>query len=247
MNDGVNRGYKDFNSSIHLLEGLSTLYQAWPDTLVKKRLEEMLVIIRDTMIHPDGYLIQYFHGNWERVAGEVLAQRTRNDKWLGEPITFGHDIETAYLLIEAAEVLGWEESAVMPTAVKLTEHTIRFGWDPVNGGIFDDGSHITADSVVIINDHKSWWAEVESLNTLLLMSEKVPAERDKYFDLFVKQWDYIDKYLIDHTHGEFYSHGTDTDPETVSGMKAHAWKTPYHITRALVNCLRLLEDTEHHH
>ena len=43
-------GYKDQNSSIHLLEALTELYQVWPDPLVKERLAEMLYLIRDTII-----------------------------------------------------------------------------------------------------------------------------------------------------------------------------------------------------
>lgn len=49
-------GYKDQNSSIHLLECFTELYSVWPDPLLKKRLEEMLVLIRDTMVTAKGYL-----------------------------------------------------------------------------------------------------------------------------------------------------------------------------------------------
>lgn len=242
-NSQFNIGFKDFNSSIHLLEALSTLYQAWPDPLVKERLEEMLVIVRDKMIVPGDYLVQYFYADLQRVPGQVLKNRTGNEHWLGEPITFGHDIETAFLLLEAAESLGWEESSVMPVCERLVEHTLKFGWDDDNGGIFDDGSHVTPDSVIIIRDSKSWWAEVESLNTLLLMSKKVPEKRDEYFDLFLKQWEYIDKYVIDHTYGEVFSHGTDTRPDTKLQSKAHGWKASYHTVRALVHCLKMLEES----
>jgi mannobiose 2-epimerase len=128
--------------------------------------------------------------------------------------------------------------------VKLTDHTIKFGWDKINGGIFNDGSHVTPDSVIIIDPHKSWWAEFEALNTLLLMSQKVPSDQEKYYTLFTKQWEYMDKYLIDHTYGEFYNEGIDTDPQNKYFMKAHAWKASYHSTRGLVNCIRMLDEME---
>ena len=242
MQDRALQGLKDFNSSIHILEALTTLYEAWPDPVVKIRLTEMLNIINRTMIDPKGYLVQYFYGNWQRVPGKNMKQKTGDDKWLGEPITFGHDIETAYLLLEAAESLGWDDSTVMPTAIKLTEHTIKFGWDKANGGIFNEGSHVRADSVIIIDNHKSWWAEIEALNTFLLMSQKVPADQARYYGYFLKQWDYIDRYLIDHTYGEFFTDGTDTDPATKLMLKAHEWKASYHTSRGLVNCIKRLED-----
>ena len=40
-------GYKDQNSSIHLLEALTELYTVWPNPLVKQRLEEMFYLVRD--------------------------------------------------------------------------------------------------------------------------------------------------------------------------------------------------------
>src|SRR6476620_11638283 len=42
-------GYKDQNSSIHLLEAFTELYHIWPDPLVRERLQEMLYLIRDTI------------------------------------------------------------------------------------------------------------------------------------------------------------------------------------------------------
>ena len=49
-------GLKDYNSSIHLMEAFTELYLVWPDELVRKRLEEMFLLIRDTFVDPEGYL-----------------------------------------------------------------------------------------------------------------------------------------------------------------------------------------------
>jgi hypothetical protein len=43
-------GYKDQNSSIHLLEAFTELYPVWQSAIVRERLYEMLLLIRDTMI-----------------------------------------------------------------------------------------------------------------------------------------------------------------------------------------------------
>lgn len=240
MGDRLAAGYKDYNSSIHLLESLTTLYKAWPDARVQSRLEEMYRIVKDTMVDPNGYLIQFFYGDWKRVPPGILNRRAGNNIWYREHVTFGHDIETAYLLLEAAEALHAGDASVLNEAKKLTDHTIRFGWDTLNGGIFDHGEYIGDDSISIIDNHKSWWAEIEALNTLLLMSEKFPAEKDHYYPLFLKQWEYIERYLIDHQYGEFYNYGIDTDPANKTDMKAHAWKASYHTSRGLVNCIKML-------
>ncbi len=53
-------GYKDQNSSIHLLEALTALYEVWKDPLVRERLQEMLFLIRDTIITRRGNLGLFF-------------------------------------------------------------------------------------------------------------------------------------------------------------------------------------------
>jgi mannose/cellobiose epimerase-like protein (N-acyl-D-glucosamine 2-epimerase family) len=51
---------------------------------------------------------------------------------------------------------------------------------------------------VIIDDHKSWWSQVEALNSLLLMHYLHPESDINYYTYFRSQWLYIDTYLIDH-------------------------------------------------
>ena len=53
-------GYKDQNSSIHLLEAFTALYKVWPSKLVKMRLQEMLCLIRDKITAKKGTLTLFF-------------------------------------------------------------------------------------------------------------------------------------------------------------------------------------------
>jgi mannobiose 2-epimerase len=122
----------------------------------------------------------------------------------------------------------------------LVDHTIRKGWDAENGGFFEKGKYITPDSLVIIDDHKSWWSQVEALNSLLLMHYLHPESEMDYYTYFRSQWLYIDTYLIDHTHGGWYSNGLDTNPRSKNGPKAHNWKTAYHNGRGMVNSINRL-------
>ncbi len=61
-------GYKDQNSSIHILEALTELYKVWPDDVVRQRLQEMLELIRDKIVTPKGYLQLYFTYDWKPVS-----------------------------------------------------------------------------------------------------------------------------------------------------------------------------------
>ncbi|NJK98506.1 MAG: hypothetical protein HC905_29535 [Bacteroidales bacterium] len=52
IRDKQGSAWKDYNSTIHLLEAFTELYKVWPDTLVKTRLNELLVIVRDAFVNP---------------------------------------------------------------------------------------------------------------------------------------------------------------------------------------------------
>src|SRR5690606_24653892 len=133
-------GYKDQNSSIHLLEALTELYQVWPDPLVKERLLEMLALIRDTITTEKGYLTLFLQPDWTPVtfrdsSEEVIMKHNNLDH-----VAFGHDVETAYLLMEASHVAGIEnDTTTWRIARKMVNHALENGWDSVAGGFYDEG------------------------------------------------------------------------------------------------------------
>ncbi|MFO7669987.1 MAG: AGE family epimerase/isomerase [Bacteroidales bacterium] len=238
--NGSGDGLKDFNSSIHLMEALTTLYRAWPDSLVRVRMEEMFYLIRDTFVHPDGYLQLYFHPDWTLVTDEELAERSGARSHLSQHITYGHDVETAFLLLETAHELGMGENAeTHAIAKRLVDHSMESGWDHEAGGFFDAGKD-TGNGIEIIHNGKAWWSQIEGLNALLLMHTLYPDDPNHYYDLFLEMWDYIETNLIDHEYGGWYNNGLDTSPETVGELKSHGWKTTYHNARGMVHCIEML-------
>ena len=233
-------GFKDYNSSIHLLEALTTLYTVWPDALVKERLEEMFHVIRDIMVTDPGHLLLYFMEDWTPVTDEVLDEIAGEDLWFSDHITFGHDIETSFLLYEAAEALHNHDDRTTKVIKQLTDHTLLNGFDKNNGGVFDKGKYNDQGSMVIIDDGKAWWGEVEGLNSMLLLHSLYPDDEMDYYGYFLKQWDHINTDLIDHEHGGWFNASLDTHPDRKTAPKAHAWKTTYHNARGMVNCINIL-------
>ena len=233
-------GMKDYNSSIHLMEAFTELYSVWPDSLVRTRLEEMFFLVRDTFIHPSGYLQLYFHPDWTLVTDEEMAEQAGEGGFFTNHVTYGHDVETAYLLLETARVLGrGEDEKTHVIAKKLVDHALASGWDQRNGGFFDEGKY-TDDSISIINSHKAWWAQIEGLNALLLMYTLYPDDPNDYYGKFLKMWAHIDTYLIDKEFGGWYNSSLDTYPDNQEQSKSHMWKTTYHNSRGLVHCIEML-------
>jgi mannobiose 2-epimerase len=240
-------GYKDQNSSIHLLEALTELYSVWPDPLVKERLQEMLVLIRDTIVQPKGYLQLFFTPDWKPVSyanssKEVILQHRNIDH-----VSFGHDVETAFLMMEASEALGNHHDAkTAAVGKKMVDHALKNGWDKELGGFYDEGYYFkNTPGMTITKETKNWWAQAEGLNTLLIFSNLYPSDKLQYGKYFEKLWKYVHTYLIDHQYGDWYESGLDKEPERKTGRKSHIWKGTYHSFRALSNCINQLQKTAH--
>lgn len=237
-------GYKDQNSSIHLLEAFTELYQVSPDSLLRVRLEEMLELIRDTIVTEKGYMNLFFKPDWTPVSfrdssvASIMAHRYLDH------VSFGHDVEVAYLMLEACHVLGREDdTTTLNIAKRIVDHSLDAGWDEKVGGFYDEGYYFKGkESIKITKDSKSWWAQAEGLNTLLIMAKLFTNDERNYFQKFRKQWTYINKYVIDHQHGDWYAGGLDKEPEQAKALKGQIWKASYHQYRALSNCVSLLRN-----
>jgi mannobiose 2-epimerase len=238
--DSRTRGMKDYNSSIHLMEAFTELYRVWPDKLVRERLEEMFYLIRDTFTHPDGYLQLYFYPDWQRVTPESLNDPSEETLRFTSHFTYGHDVETAYLLLETAHFLGMgEDEKTHKIAKRLVDHSLESGWDHEAGGFFDAGIEHEGE-ISIFNDHKSWWGQIEGLNALLMMHQLYPEDPNDYYGKFLKSWEHIDTYLVDKEYKGWFNHALDTDLKTRERPKSHIWKTTYHNARGMIRCIQML-------
>ena len=243
-----NLGYKDQNSSIHLLEAFTELYSVWPDPLLKERLKEMLLLIRDKITTPKGNLILFFTPNWTPVSfrDSVEAVILKNKNL--DHVSFGHDVETAFLMMEASQELGIKmDNKTLIAGKKMVDHALRNGWDKSMGGFYDEGYYFkNRDSISIIFDSKNWWAQAEGLNTLLMMADYFPNDTMQYYEKFKQLWNYIQIYMIDHVNGDWYEEGLDKEPQRVTALKGHIWKGTYHSFRALSNCIQRLRSIKLH-
>lgn len=237
-------GYKDQNSSIHLLEAFTELYSVWKDDLLRDRLLEMLLLIRDKIVTPKGYMILFFQSDWTAVSFRDSARATILKHRYLDHVSFGHDVEIAYLMLEASHVLGFkEDNKTLEVAKTLVDHALKNGWDKRLGGFYDEGYYFKSSSrISIIKKTKSWWAQAEGMNTLLLLADSFPDDKMHYYDRFKKMWKYIQTYLIDPVHGDWFEEGLDTAPQRKTGLKGHIWKATYHHFRALDNCVKRLRE-----
>jgi mannobiose 2-epimerase len=158
-------------------------------------------------------------------------------------VSFGHNVETGYLMLEASALLGLKDDTItLRIAKKMVDHALQNGWDKAVGGFFDEGYYFKDSSTItILRDTKNWWAQAEGLNSLLLMADHFPNDSLHYFQKFKILWQYVQTYLIDHEYGDWYAGGLDKEPALKTALKGQIWKGTYHTFRALANCVERLD------
>lgn len=209
-------GYKSMNSHIHLLEALTELYRVWPDATLRSRVEEVLSIVRDNICVEPGVMSLYFTNDWRAIPG---------------PDSYGHDVETAYLMLETDELLHTHASEKTERMARmLVDHALAYGWDKTNGGFFETGPTFGPAE----DTKKEWWVQCEGLNALLLMHQRYGKQNSIYFQRFIEQWAFIKNHTIDsRNHGLIYLTAADGKPLTQD--KGSIWKGGYHDGRAFWN------------
>jgi cellobiose epimerase len=205
-------------------------------------LSEMFHLIRDTMVGSDGFMRLYFTPEWKPISYRDSSDAVRKAHFALDHVSFGHDMETAFLLVEASEALGLKHDAeTLQIARRLIDHSLRAGWDPEKGGVFYEGYYFPGfKNITICDDKKDWWVQAEALHSLLLMSRLFPGD-PAYRRCFEMEWKYIRKNIIDAGRGGWFEGGVDNHPEYRDALKGNEWKATYHETRSMLNCLNLLD------
>jgi mannobiose 2-epimerase len=219
---GFPLGYKSMNTHIHLLESFTQLYEIWPDDVLRTRLVELLEIVRDKICVEPGVMNLYFTVNWRPIPDHD---------------SYGHDVETAYLILEAETALRQKPNPKTEGMAKsLVDHALAYGWDESSGGFYRDGTTFGAAE----DKRKEWWVQFEGLNALLLMHEKYGHDTDRYFKAFEKQWRFIRDHQVDKEYGGVFD-TIESDGSVRDYTKSRIWKECYHESRALLNTIERLE------
>jgi mannobiose 2-epimerase len=218
---GAAPGQKSMNAHIHILEALTGLLQVWPDPLLKKRTDEVYQICLTKIYAEPGYLRQFFSPDWTAAPGAD---------------SFGHDIESAFLFTETAAALGKSADPACWTAARaLVDHCLKVGFDATSGSLNSEGP---ADGNGTFDRSRIWWVQAESLNALLLMHERFGKDDARYWNAFLREWDFIRTYQIDHKNGGWFNAlSADNTPLPSKLAKTDAWTEGYHQGRAMMRVI----------
>jgi mannobiose 2-epimerase len=140
--------------------------------------------------------------------------------------SYGHDIESSWLLHEAALMTENKEliKRVEINSVKIAE-AARLGIYQNKALLYEDdrnGKH---------KDHElEWWAQAEAV--IGFLNAMVITGDSSYLDLAYSIAEFIEEYVVDKKNGEWFFRVDLKGNPITSHEKAGFWKCPYHNTRA---------------
>jgi cellobiose epimerase len=208
---------KSMNTHLHILEGFANLYKVWPDKVLKSRIEELIEFFLEHIIDQrSNHLILFFDEMW-------------NPK--SETISFGHDIEAAWLILEAAEIT---ENHILTE--KVRDFSIHIANAASEGLDKDGGLWYEFDKK---NDQltreKHSWPQAESM--IGFFNAFQLTEDFSFLEKSFKSWQFIKEHIKDVAHGEWFW-GVKEDYSLMDEDKVGFWKCPYHNTRACIEVIK---------
>lgn len=214
LGEGDMNAPKTMNTSLHILEAYTNLILYWNNRYLRSQLKDLINVIITHILNPSTYHFKlFFNIEWESFS---------------DIISYGHDIEGSWLLMEAADVLGEKPliETIKKISVKMAEITLKEGMAP-DGGLYYEGNR---KGVTKLNT--DWWPQAEAVVGFLNAYQL--SGRGDFLKAALDSWDFIMKFLIDKKHGEWFWSVDKNRKANQKLEKVGLWKCPYHNTRACI-------------
>jgi len=208
---------KTMNTHLHIIEAYVNLYLVWPDKTLKEKIVNLLDIFERFFINKDTlHLNLFFDENWQSRSSLV---------------SYGHDIEAAWLLLRCANIIESKQYIDL-----FTRYAIEIA-DAATEGLDQDGGlwyeYEPEDDNLIMEKHS--WPQAEAMIGFLNVFQLNGNE--KYLRHSLNSWNYIKNNIIDTANGEWFW-GRDAENNLMKKEKAGFWKCPYHNTRACIEIIQ---------
>jgi len=211
---------KSMNTHLHILEPYTNLYRVWPDDGLKKEIVSLLELFSDKIFHNKSHHLQlFFDLEWNSQFQEV---------------SFGHDIEGAWLINEASMVIneGSLDKEIYAISNELVNATIAEGLDK-------DGSVFNEKKGEILDTDKHWWPQAEAMVGFMDAFEN--DRNSKYIRHVEMLWGFIKNHMIDREKGEWFWRVDEDNIVNTTEDKVGFWKCPYHNGRALIELMERID------
>lgn len=206
------------NTLIHLIEAYTSLYSASRRQDVRKRIIGLLQMLVDrAFVSSRRACLTEFDDSWQPIDTKT---------------SFGHDIETGWLIDRAMDVIHFHPKKWTEMTASLCENTLENGYSE---GMIDSGKNDGKSGKTLI-----WWIQAEAVIGFLNHFQKT---QDKvYLEAARRTLDVTMTKIVDHRDGGewFWSVDQAGKPLEDFGVSEN-WKANYHNVRM---CLEVLKRGE---
>lgn len=213
---------KSMNTMLHLIEAYTNLMRVWDSPELKSKQQGLIRTFFEQIVDQQTYHLKlFFDLTWGSLADQI---------------SYGHDIEASWLLVEAAEELGDPEllALAQELAVKMAQVVFAEGRNP-------DGSLLYERTQHEISTDRHWWVQAEAVvgffNAYQLSGQAIFAQAA------ADCWQYIEAKFIDRQHGDWFKVLNEQGVPFSDQVKVGPWECPYHHSRVCFEMLRRLEDS----
>ncbi|MBA4383399.1 MAG: N-acyl-D-glucosamine 2-epimerase [Anaerolinea sp.] len=214
---------KSMNTMLHLLEACTALTGIWQDAKLTKRFEDLIALFSNTIIDSEsGHQHLFFDDQWRS---------------LSEHISYGHDIETSWLLLEAADASGQSNfiDQAKSNAVKMAQVVYEQSLQPDGSILYEagPGGHKVTD--------RHWWAHAEAV--VGFYNAFQVSKKELFLHSSTKVWTYIQDHFIDRKDGDWYKLLREDGSPYLEHYKVSPWECPYHHARMCFEMIRRLSES----
>lgn len=202
------------NTHLHVLEAYVNFYRVAPSEQLGAPLRHLIDLFLQRIYDADHHTLHlFFEADWTPVPADI---------------SYGHDIETAWLLQDAAEAIAYRVEACRRVAVDVAQAVLP-ALDAAGGLDYESQRR-----------ERHWWVQAEAMVGFL------NAYQESGNPLFLEKsmlcWDFTQKHMIDRVHGEWYWGYTAGGELMRSEDKVGFWKCPYHNVRACIEIIRRVSE-----
>lgn len=211
---------KTMNTHLHIMEAYSNLYRIWPGEELRAKIAGLIKnFLQHFIDEKSNHLLLFFNDSWENKPG---------------PVSYGHDIEAAWLILEAAELIQDPEliKAAKQKSISIANAAME-GIDK-DGGLWYETEHGQ------LVKEKHWWPQAEAMVGLLNAYQE--SRNEIFLQTSWQCWKFTKSFIRDREFGEWHW-GVDSNLQPMKGQdKVGLWKCPYHNARACIEVARRLDD-----
>lgn len=201
---------RTMNTLLHVLEGYTELYRVSRSADVKKNLVFILNQFADKIWNP------------KEKRQEVFFDKNFNS--LIDLYSYGHDIETSWLVDRTLEILADDElrQKIAPITEIIPYRILKIA--------YKDNSVLNECERGKNSEIRIWWVQAESVVGFLNAYQKTNDK--KFLDAAQSVWSYIKNYIVDKRDGSewFWCVDAERKPSTRQPI-VEPWKCPYHNGR----------------